>query len=229
MKTISALIAATVSLLAAGAAESAPLITNGSFETPTVPSGGFTTFSVGSSAITGYTVVGPANTAVAIVNGTFSQNGVSFPAQDGIQWLDLTGNGSNSTEGVSQSVATIAGDQYQLSYFVGNTTGGGVFGTTSTVNVSVNGAPTFSDTNSIASPTTLTWEPFTHTFVAAGPSTTLSFLNGDPGGDNSNGLENIVLTDLGPVGTPVPEPASLALFASALAGFGLIRRRRSRA
>jgi hypothetical protein len=73
-------------------------------------------------------VFGPSGTAVSIVSGSFTQNGVSFPAQDGVQWLDLTGDSSNSTEGVSQTVATTAGDQYQLSYSIGNTTGGSVFG-----------------------------------------------------------------------------------------------------
>src|ERR1700731_3718462 len=146
MQPVSFLIGACVALLAAGAAQGA--VINGSFETPTVPSGGFTDFAVGSALLTGWTVTGPANTNVSIVSGTFTQNGVSFPAQDGAQWLDLTGDGSNSTEGVAQGVATVVGDRYQLSYFVGNTTGGGIFGTTSTVNVTLNGAQTFSDTNS---------------------------------------------------------------------------------
>jgi hypothetical protein len=107
----------------------------------------------------------------------------------------------------SRRFATIVGDQYQLSYWIGNTTGGGIFGTTSTVNVSLNGAPTFSDTNATSSPTTQNWEQFTHTFVATGTATTLAFLNGDPGGDNNNGLDNIVLTDLGPA-PPVPGPVA---------------------
>ena len=81
---------------------------------------------------------------------------------------------------VQQAVATIVGDQYQLSYWIGNTTGGGIFGTTSTVNVSLNEAPTFSDTNATSSPTTQNWEQFTHTFVATGTATTLAFLNGAP-------------------------------------------------
>jgi hypothetical protein len=127
---------------------------------------------------------------------------------------------------VSQSVATTAGDQYQLSYWVGNTTVGGIFGTTSKVNVSLNGTLTFSDTNSNVSPTTLNWEQFTHTFVATGSSTALAFANGDPAGDNSNGLDNVVLLDLGPAPPPsVPEPASFGLLAAGLAFFALLRKR----
>jgi Protein of unknown function (DUF642) len=147
MQSKPSLLLAMLLLGVSATASNADPILNGSFETPTVPVGGFTDFAVGSSALTSWSVVGPAGTNVAIVSGSFSQNGVSFPAQDGVQWLDLTGDGSNSTEGVQQAVATIVGDQYQLSYWIGNTTGGGIFGTTSTVNVSLNGAPTFSDTN----------------------------------------------------------------------------------
>jgi len=204
----------------------AQIVTNGSFESPTVTPGTFTVFPVtGSPSIPSWTVVGPATTAVAIVSGTFSQNGVTFPAQDGVQWLDLTGNGSNSTEGVSQGVSTIAGHTYLLSYFIGNTTGGGVFGTTSTVNVSINNVPTFTNTNSAVNATSLTWQQFTHTFVAGGSTTTLSFFNGDPAGDNSNGLDNVTLTDQGIVGA-VPEPASAALVVSGLLGLGLLTRRK---
>jgi hypothetical protein len=161
------------------------------------------------------------------VSGTFSQNGVSFPAEHGSQWLDLTGFNSNSTEGVSQIVATTVGDQYRLSYWIGNTTGDGIFGTTSTVNVSLNGTPTFSDTNSNVSPATLNWEQFTHSFAATAASTALAFANGDPAGDNSNGLDNVVLIDLGPAPPPsgIPEPASFGLPAAGLAFLGLMRKR----
>ena len=215
-----------LALFASAATANANILLNGSFEIPVVPAGSFTNFPPAS--LTNWTVFGPAGTSVSVVSGTFSQNGVTFPAEDGVQWLDLTGNGSNSSEGVSQTVATTIGDQYQLSYWIGNTTGGGIFGTTSTVQVSLNGAPTFTDTNSNVSPTTLNWEQFTHTFVATGTSTALAFRNGDPPGDNSNGLDNVVLVDLGPTPpTGVPEPASLGLLGACLAFLALVRRSRA--
>jgi hypothetical protein len=201
-------------------------ILNGSFETPVVTPGTFLLFSVGSALIPNWTVVGVGAQNVGIVSGTFTQNGVTFPAQSGSQWLDLTGLDSNSTEGVSQSVATIAGHLYQLSYFIGNTTGGGIFGTTSTVNVQLNGVQTFSDTNSAVNPTSLTWQEFTHTFTATGATTTLAFRNGDPASDNSNGLDNITLLDLGPAVTPVPEPATLLLLVFGAVSLGAVARRR---
>ena len=219
------IIASAISLFASAVTAGANIILNGSFETPTVPTGNFMNFPVGSASLQDWSVFGPSGTVVSIVSGAFSQNGVSFPAEDGNQWLDLTGDNSNSTEGVSQTAATTVGDQYQLSYWIGNTTGGGIFGTTSTVKVTLNGTPAFSDTNSNVSPTTLNWEQFTHTFVATGTSTTLGFQNGDPAGDNSNGLD-VVLIDLGPAPPPsIPEPASLGLLAMGIGLLAFARRK----
>ena len=199
----------------------ANLITNGDFETPVVPVGGFFNYNTGSTLITGWTVVGR---QVSIVSGSYFSNGATFPAQNGVQWLDLTGDLSNSLgEGVEQSVPTIAGHTYQLVYYVGNVSAPG-YGVASTVNISINATPTFSDTNSTASPTLLVWQQFTHTFTATGSSTLLDFLNGDPPNDNSNAIDNLMLTDLG-VGT-VPEPTSLLLLASGgVVGLGALRRR----
>jgi hypothetical protein len=212
-------------MLSAAGANAANPIANGSFETPVVPVGNFTNFDVGSMALTDWTVTGPsAGANVSIVSGTFTQGGVSFEAQSGDQWLDLTGDGSNTSEGVSQAVSTTPGHEYALTFYVGNTTGGGIFGTTSTVNLFVNGSET-PFTNSTVSPTDLSWKQFTDTFVATGTSTTLLFQNGDPGNDNSNGLDNIALSDMGAVTTSVPEPATLALFCLGLAGVGFMRRR----
>jgi len=162
------------------------------------------------------------------VSGTFAQNGVAFIAQDGAQWLDLTGFNINSTEGVSQTVATTVGNLYQLSFFVGNTTGGGIFGTTSTVNVSLNGVQSFSDINSTVSPVAQNWQQFTHTFVATSASTTLALLNGDPVSDNNNGLDNVVLLDLGPAVGAIPEPDTYAMLLGGLSLLGFMLRRRKK-
>ena len=228
MRSFAVIAVAVVSLLTAGPLANANLLLNGSFETPVVTPGTFTNFAVGSGLLTDWTVFGPAGTVVSIVSGSFTQNGVSFPAQDGTQWLDLTGLNSNSTEGVSQAVATTAGDQYQLSYYIGNTTGGGIFGSSSTVDVLLNGALAFADTNSTVSSATQNWEQFTRTFIASGASTTIGFRNADPASDNDNGLDNVVLTDLGPPVAGVPEPSTLLLLGSGLVGLGLAWRRRHR-
>ena len=106
--------------MATGIAD-ANLITNPNFQSPPVSAGGFSSFAPGSAAIPGWSVIGPAGTTLAIFSTTYVQSGVTFEAQSGTQWLDLTGTGSNTTDGVAQSVATTAGTTYALTFYVGNT------------------------------------------------------------------------------------------------------------
>src|SRR5579863_3065181 len=93
------------------------LIKNGSFEMPVVPVGGFKEFSTGQS-FTGWQVVG-ARGSVAIVSGNYQGGGITFNAETGAQWIDLTGDESNMAAGVSQSVATTSGTEYHLTFWVG--------------------------------------------------------------------------------------------------------------
>lgn len=166
------------------------LVLNGSFEAPVVPAASFTSFARGSSGITGWTVVGGIGTSVSVINRLYTSGGFSFPSQDGAQWLDLTGLVVNQVEGVQQTVPTTAGARYLLSFWIGNVGPG--YGTTSTVEVDVNGVSAGSFTNSTPA-TTLRWQQFSFSFTATGTSTTLAFLNKDPAGDNSNGLDNVSL------------------------------------
>jgi hypothetical protein len=204
----------------------ADIIANGSFEAPVVTPGGFQDFSSGSSGITGWTVVG---VGVSIVSGTFSQGCCTFPAQDGVQWLDLTGDGANSAEGVEQTVATSIGTEYTLTFWVGNIYDpSGIFGTTSSVKVFLGGiSGTLLDTvtNSSTTSGTQIWQQFTEHFTATGSSTTIDFINNDPSGDNSNGLDNVALVANVPAGPSVPEPVMLPLIGAGLAGLIFLRRR----
>jgi len=166
------------------------LIKNGSFEKPVVGSGSYEAFSTGQT-FKHWTVIG-ASGDVAIVSGTFTQNGFSFPAEKGKQWLDLTGL-SNTPTGVQETVTTVAGATYTLTFWVGNVYDpGGIFGTTSTVNVLVDGSSVANDTNSQQG-TTQVWQKFKVHFTAASATTQVGFLNGDPSNDTNNGLDAVSL------------------------------------
>jgi hypothetical protein len=208
----------------------ADLIANGSFETttPAVVTGACGAFAPGSNGVQSWAVVGSAGTDIAVCNTTFTQFGISFPAENGSNSLDLTGVSSNSdTEGVQQTIATIIGDSYALSFFVGNvdspSTG---FGVTSTVDVSANATSLGAFTNSCTTcTTTWAWQEFSKTFTATSTSTTLTFLNGDPANDNANGLDNVSLVDNVPA--TVPEPSYIVLVGSGLLGLAGWRHLRS--
>lgn len=169
------------------------LLVNCGFELPVVPLGSYQQFVVGQS-FNGWMVVGPTGGDVAPLSGTFQQNGFSFPAHEGAQALDLTGFGSNTATGVSQAVTTTPGARYDLSFWVGNLVDTGIFGTTSTVLVFVDGNQILSAKNDDGARTnTLAWKGFTASFVAAAASTTIEFRNADPATDNSNILDDITL------------------------------------
>ncbi|MGA2735878.1 MAG: DUF642 domain-containing protein [Bryobacteraceae bacterium] len=198
-QTISIKLLAVAGLLMPCAFGATNLIVNGSFERPVVPVGGFTNFDTGTSSLGGWQVVGaPGN--VSVVNTTYIGNGFTWPAAVGEQWLDLTGDGSNTATGVQQTVATTAGTTYSLTFYVGNPNDpGGPDGNTSTVNVFVNGAQTFAITNLAgAGLTYIFWQRYTTTFVAASSETTLAFMNGDGPTDNTNGLDGISLVAQAP-------------------------------
>ena len=103
---------------------------------------------------------------------------------------------------------------------------GGIFGTSSTVDVLVNGLQVLVATNSAGTgSTSQVWQQFSLAGIATTNSTTFEFLNGDPSGDNSNGLDNIVIS------TAVPEPSTWAMMILGFVGISAMtyRRRQSAA
>jgi hypothetical protein len=189
-----ALAAGTVIASGGTASATANLVKNGGFEKPVVPAGSFQNFATGQS-FTGWKVTG-ATGAVSVVSGTFQSQGFTFNAKAGAQWIDLTGPGSKTATGVAQSVATTPGTTYQLTFWVGNINDpGGMFGVSSTVKVFVNGALKLTAVNSLH-PTNhkQAWKEFTLTIKAAASHTKISFINGDPSTDDSNGLDAVQLS-----------------------------------
>jgi len=204
-----------------GTAKAANLITNGSFEVDLVPSAGLSIYpSSGTPGLTGWTVGG---SDVLVVNTLYSELGLAFPAEDGIQWADLTGAGSNSPlNKISQDVSGLnIGTLYTLNFFVGS-----VSILPSTIIVSLGGVPQGSFTNPSAT-TTLQWEKFGVNFIPTSTSENIAFFNGSASNNGLSALDNITL-DLAdnPVPSPtVPGPLPLLGVGAA---FGLSRKLRQR-
>jgi hypothetical protein len=171
------------------------LLSNGGFECPPVASGGYVSFSPGQQFF-GWTVMGEPG-QVSPLSGKYVNDGYTWPAHGGAQSIDLTGSGTNSATGVSQAITTVPGTAYRLSFWVGNLVAPGtIWGTSSTVNVLVDGAQTFAAVNPDgAGSKAITWNPFVVTFVATQTSTTVALVNGDPVDDNSNLLDDVVLSE----------------------------------
>ena len=171
------------------------MIANPSFERPVTAPGTFTDYG-GGAALDGWEVTG---SSVAIVSSSYEQAGNRFPAAHGSQWLDLSG-ATAGNGGVRQSVATDAGAQYTLSWYVGNVTEGG-FGSTSRVTLLIDGEEIRTVTNSQPG-NTLAWQRFTESFTAPTATTVIEFRTADPTDDPSNGLDDVSLV---PVGAPTLE------------------------
>ena len=178
----------------AGDCGAVSLLANCGFETPVAAAGSFVLLSVGQQ-LDGWTVVG-ASGNVGTLSATFTDAGLAWPAQEQSQTLDLTGNTTVAT-GVSQAVVTEVGVEYQLSFWSGNMSHTGIYGTSSTVIVQLENQEILRVTNTDGAGTTsLAWRQFSVTFIATSASSTLSFVNGDSAGDNSNIIDNVVLRKL---------------------------------
>ncbi|MCB1596364.1 MAG: DUF642 domain-containing protein [Gammaproteobacteria bacterium] len=174
------------------------LIVNGSFEEPVVGKGRYLTFPAGQS-FAGWQVIGSGS--VSPISGEYVASRITFNAQQGSQWLDMTGPGSNSAAGVQQTVRTQPGTRYELVFYVGNVVGGS-FGTTSSIEVLVDGKSLGVSRNASNSPGGQSWGQVKLPITATGNSTTIAFINRDPSNDNSNGLDNVSL---------MPAPATAVL------------------
>ncbi len=161
-------------------------VKNPSLEFAVVPDGGYQTFNTGDE-FRGWTVVGQAGN-VAIISEDFSYC-VALPAHRGHQFLDLTGT-SNSATGVQTTVKTNPGSTYAVTFYLGNIVGGGNCGTTSTVDLVIDSVPFATFTNR-KNGGALAWKRFSTEFTAQNATTTIAFMNGDPPGDTTNGLDAI--------------------------------------
>jgi hypothetical protein len=192
------------------------LIQNGSFELPVVDT--LTNYSAGSNAIPNWVVY---LNSVTLIPDTYV-DGATYPAKDGKQSLDLTGpNIANG--GVEQTVATLLGQQYLLSfwtadfYYLENVARTKLF---------INGAEAgtyVNDESETVGGTAQVWKQFQHNFVATSASTTIRFASDNaPGGIYLSGLDDVSLIA---GSSAVPEPGTIALAAMGIGGLLILRRK----
>lgn len=213
---------AVVALLACGSASAANLVTNGSFEAPDIVGGSYVLYTTGSTAITGWTVIGPGGDSVQLTPDTYG----GLQADEGRQWLDLTGIYGYDKGLRSDAFATTVGATYRISFAVGNYI---PFGP-STVGLSISGGPEqlFANPSVAANPKSpMNWASFSVDWVADATSAQLSFLGRANGALSNNagiGLDNVMVEQ---IGAPVPEPGTYALMAFGLGMLAVTARRRN--
>ena len=204
-------------------------IANGSFETPVLSLREARLFSPGQVLGSDWIVVGNPGTSVLLIETTYGEpfNDVSqFEAADGLNSVDLSGPANvGPSAGVQQTIAVTSGQSYLLSFSVGRVTPnagpGGVYPSPATVDLSIDGAPRLHFTNADVINGRIAWRRFSTVVTPTGPTTTLTFLNGNPAANNEAGLDAVSLE-------PVPEPNGLALLGSGACALGALAARRTR-
>ncbi|MGH7997294.1 MAG: DUF642 domain-containing protein [Opitutaceae bacterium] len=233
------ILASALALALSPAAHANLLLTNGSFETDGPGAGdGDGVNATSSTQIPGWTVDSVGGNYVYWINTINPYDGTT--AEDGSEFLDLTGynNTGFPYDGVSQTINTTVGDQYAVSFYLGQNSDydngalpGIVFSATGN-----------SDSYAFDTDTGVdTWQQFNETFIATGTSTTLTFTafafdSGSPSYNSTSeptvyyaGLDNVSALDDGPVSHGVPDGADTAgLLALTLGALLLARRREGR-
>jgi hypothetical protein len=222
-----ALMAATMVWAAPASANN--IILNGSFESPAVNPewhcGPFADCAGYHNAVPGNDYIGAwlllpnaptenGYAAVMLTGPTYHETNdytgaqLNFTPEDGNQALDLTGEGNQGTwNGVKQTVATIPGQQYDLTFYLGHQWGyaPGYETYPAALTLWMNGVEVGLFTNGVNErENDITWMFESYRFTADSEWTTIAFQNATDSHNQYAGLDNVSLTE-------VPEPASLVL------------------
>lgn len=188
-------------------------VTNGGFEDPDV-SGEPCCNTVPPASLPGWTVTGDIN----VVNGTYS----SLPpgtnlAYEGTQYLDLVGQSAQGS--ITQSIATVAGQIYQLTFAYSNNIFGGA--PVASANFSI-GSLAGTVVHSTATPLSLDWTLFTGYFTGTGSPMDLNFTSVI---DSQNG--SVFLDAVSIAAVPEASTWLMMIFGFGLAGAAIRRRKRA--
>jgi hypothetical protein len=204
MKRFHLLAAAAAGAMAIAApATAANLLINGDFEASSNP-----------------TTTPPGWTNIGHSDGVIAYSAFNTPAYDGLYYYDIGGFGSPLPalgDGIEQTVATIAGEAYTLTF---GYSGENTFGSTTILDVTIGSVLT--QFTIIADGSGVFQMPFTTTsinYVAAGGSTTIKFQVSSSTnlGSHDPLLDKIIFEGAG--AGVVPEPATWAMM---IMGFGLV-------
>jgi hypothetical protein len=170
---------------------------------------------VSSSTIGGWTLIGDGgdhllNLVANNYNEDWGPAGIlRFIAEEGNQSLDLTGTGNQGENGIQQTVSTVPGTAYHLSFYLGHADDHYTvsYSGPTTVDLLINGIDVRTYINDADTPNGVNWALESYSFLADSTSTSIGFLNLNT--NNYAGLDNVSLVSN-------PEPGTFRLIGGAL-------------